>query len=132
MNIAESFVEAMIGLGFGTTLGVDVFIGGVPQSAPSAAWWVLYSGGSPFSKNKTAELQKNYRLNVFYRSTDAKDVYDKMQDLEIALNRPGCINLSDFDTIEVEATLFPTDQDIDSEERTVGLLEVSIKTYYKE
>jgi hypothetical protein len=113
-------------------LGTDVFIGGVPQSAPSTAWWIVSSGGAPNTKNNTAELQKDYSLNVYYRSIDMKSVYDKMSDLEIELNKPNCIALSGYVIIEVEAKTFPVDQDLDSEERTIGLIQVNIRTYYKE
>lgn len=132
MNIAKSFVDFMIANNFGTQFGADIFIGGVPQEAPDSCWWVTNAGGSPGTKNKTAELQKNYVLNIYYRSTDAESVYNEIQSLEIELNKPTCIQLDGFDTIEVEATTFPTDQDLDSEERTIGILVATIKTYYKE
>ena len=132
MNIARSFVDYMIAQGFGTVFGTDIFIGGIPQDAPDTAWWVVSAGGSPGTKNQTAELQKNYVLNIYYRSTDAESVYNEIQSLEIELNKPTCITLAGFDTIEIEATTFPTDQDLESEERTVGLLTATVKTYYKE
>lgn len=132
MNIAESFVDYLISIGFGTALGTDVYIGGVPLDAPSTCWWIISSGGTIISRNQTGEKQKNYLLSVFYRSTDAENVYNELQELEIELNKSNCADLQEFDTIEIEAINFPTDNDIDLEERTVGTIQVAIKTYYKE
>lgn len=132
MNIANDFVTLMISLGYGTVFGTDIFIGGAPQNAPDPCWWVVTSGGSPLKKNITAELQKSYVLDVYYRDIDAEGVYDIIQAFEIEMNKPTCRTLANFDTIEIEAISFPTDQDIDDEERTVGLTQITIRTYYKE
>lgn len=132
MNITRSFIDYMISAGFGTAFNTDVFIGGVPQEAPTASWWLTSAGGGVVGKNVTGEKTKTYLVSVFYRNTDGEDVYNELQALEIELNKPNCVQLSGFDTIEIEAILFPTDNDIDLEERTVGTIQVSIKTYYKE
>lgn len=132
MNIAESVIQYIIDLGFATALNDDIFIGGISQNAPNASWWVITSGGNPVSKNATGEKVKNYLVDIFYRNTDPQDVNNQMQDLEIELNKSACINLTDFDTIEVEAIVFPNDQDIDLQDRTIGTLRLSAITYYKE
>jgi len=132
MNIAKDFADYLITQGFGSAFGTDVFVGGVPANAPNNAWWVVSAGGSPETRNHTGEVRKNYTLNVFYRSSDEESVYNEMQELEIELNKSNCLELTNFDTIEIQATIFPADQDIDSEERTVGTVQVQISTYYKE
>jgi hypothetical protein len=132
MNIARSFTDFLISSGFGTAFGVDVFIGGVPLEAPERSFWVTTGGGSPESRNSSGEVVKNYVLNIYYRSLSTSDVYDTLQNLEILLNSANCIELEDFDTMKIEAILFPTDQDIDSQERTVGTIQLTIQTYYKE
>ena len=132
MNIAKDFADYLITQGFGTVFGTDVFVGGVPANAPDASWWVVSAGGSPETRNQTGEVRKNYILNVFYRSSDEESVYNEMQELEIELNKSNCLQLANFDTIELQATIFPADQDIDSEERTIGTVQVQITTYYKE
>jgi hypothetical protein len=132
MNITQSLAEYLIDEGFGTALGTDIFIGGIPQEAPSASWWLVSAGGSPTSTNQTGEKFKTYLVDIFYRNLEAQDVYNELQSLEIELNKSHCAQLSGFDTMEIEATLFPTDNDIDLEERTVGTIQVTIKTYYKE
>ncbi len=130
MNIAESFVTYMEGLGLGT-LGTDIFIAGAPKSAPASCWWVVLNGGIPL-KTDTGEVQKEYSLNVYYRSNSQSGVYDQLNNFEIEVNKAHCTQLTGFDTIDMSAITFPTDQDLDNEDRTVGLTQVTITTYYKE
>lgn len=128
MNITKSFIQFMEDEGFGT-FGTDIFIGGAPLEAPDPCWWVLSSGGTNTIKTHTGEKVKNYTINVFYRNTDAEDVYETLQTFEEDVNSAGCIQLDTYDTIEMEALLYPTDQDIDLEDRTVGVVEVAITVY---
>lgn len=128
MNIAESFVEYMEDLSMGT-FGSTIYINSVPQDAPDAVWWVVKSGGSPVRKNSTGERVKDYILSVYYRDTDAEQVYELMQDFEEEINSKGCIQLNGYDTIEMEASVFTADQDLDNEDRVVGLLNVRISVY---
>jgi hypothetical protein len=128
MTISKSFATYLQSAGFGT-LGTNLYIGGAPMDAPDTCMWILAGGGSPIVKNQTGEKVKQYFLSVFYRSTDAEDVDDTLHALEVNLNSPTCPQLTDFDTIEIECTSFPTDQDIDNENRTEGLLQVTITNY---
>lgn len=130
MNIAERFARSYLQdeLGIGT-FGQDIFIGSVPQSAPEAAWWLYTSGGGKTADTPVGGSMKQYQLDVLYRSVSAEDVYNKLQELEESINADGCTQLAGYDTIDIEATLFPADQDLDSENRTVGLLQVRITTY---
>ena len=66
---------------------------------------------------------------MYYRSKDQELVYDTLQELEEAINSDKCATLVDYETVEMEATSFPTDQDLDVEDRTVGLLQITITTY---
>lgn len=131
MNIARSFVTYLESLSYGSA-GVDIFIGTVPQNAPDTAMWVLTSGGSSIIKARTGEKIKNYIVNVYYRSKDQELVYETLQELEEAINGDKCSVLTDYETVEMEATSFPTDQDLDVEDRTVGLLQVTITVYSDE
>lgn len=128
MNIAKSFVEYMEDLGMGI-FGTDIFIGNIAIDAPDKAWWVLSSGGASLTKNSTGERIKNYTLSVYYRNTDAEDVYETMQEFEEEINSKHCIQLDTYDTIEMEASVFPTDQDLDNEDRVVGLMQIKISIY---
>lgn len=128
MNITRAFVEYMEGLGLGT-FADDIFIGGAPLNSEDAIWWVIGAGGNSDPKNSTGERIKNYTLDVFYRDTNAEEVYDKMQILEEEVNSKECTELEGYETVDMEAALFPADQDIDNEDRTVGLLQVTLTVY---
>lgn len=131
MNIANSFIQYLVSAGYGT-FGTDLFVGGAPQEAPDEIMWVVAGGGQPIQRADSGEVIKQYILNVFFRSTDQEVVYDTLQELEVELNAGNCTQLANFDTIDMEATQFPADQDLDNEDRSVGLLQVTITTYYKE
>lgn len=128
MNIAKSFVDYMEDLSMGI-FGSTIYINSVPQEAPDAVWWVVKSGGSPIRKNSTGERVKDYNLSVYYRDTDAEQVYELMQDFEEEINSKSCIQLDGYDTIEMEASIFTADQDLDNEDRIVGLMNVRISVY---
>jgi hypothetical protein len=128
MNINEAFIGFLETGGFGT-FGINMYIGGVPLDAPDKALWILAGGGSNVGKNETGEKLKNYIISIFYRNTDAKDVLDTLQEIEELLNANNCITLSGYNVVEVEATQFPVDQDLDNEDRTVGLVQATITVY---
>lgn len=130
MNIAEAFAT-YIDTSTAFTIGQDLFIGQAPSSdkVPDSIMWVEASGGDTERKAHTGERMKSYLVEVRYRNRNYQTVYDTLHDLEEDLNQSECINLSGFETIQVEATTFPIDEDLDSEGRKVGLLAVTITTY---
>lgn len=128
MNISESFAEYMEDNGFGTT-GQSLFIADAPKDGSDSMWWIVAGGGAASIKAHTGEKVKQYIVSVFYRDLDPKIVYDQLQAFEELINTGNCDQLTGFDTIEMEATQFATDQDIESEDRTVGLVQVTITVY---
>lgn len=128
MNISRAFATYLEAEGYGT-FGDDLFIGGVPQGSPDASYWIVAEGGTSTIKNHTGEKLKAYTLSLYYRSTNALDVYDNLQALEEEINSAGCPDLEGFTTVDSEAILFHSDQDLDNEDRTIGLLQVSLTTY---
>lgn len=80
---------------------------------------------------KTGESVKQYIIDIRLRSRDYETVYENLQALEEDINADLCSQLTGYDTIDVEATNFPIDDDLDSEDRKVGLLRVTL-TIYKE
>lgn len=128
MNIARAFAKFMEDNGFGV-FGEDLFIGGVPQTAPNKAWWISFGGGFNLTKNKTGEKEKNYIVNIYYRNLDGEDVYNQLQELEELLNSSDCLEIEEYIITEIEASLFPTDQDLDNEDRTVGTIQATITVY---
>ncbi len=126
MNIAKDFVEYMESLGLGT-FGTNIFISQAPSS-PDNLWWIVGVGGNSVTKNSTGERVKDYRLNVYYRSNDAEDVYNTVQSFEEIINE-GCADLDNYDVVEMEANVFPSDIDLDNEDRIIGLTQVRIQVY---
>lgn len=130
MNLAEAFATYLATM-TGSVLGQDLFIGEAPSSdkVQDSIWWIIDNGGGPIKKNSTGESLKRYQVQIFYRNRNYQTVKDKMFTLEEDLNCDGCTQLTGIDTIDIEATTFPIDNDLDVEDRKVGLLQVNLTTY---
>lgn len=128
MNIARSFCTYLQDQGYGT-FGTNLFIGSIPLTAPDSCYMVKSAGGNNNTRLSTGEKVKDYTLTVYYRSRDAEEVYEVMQALEELCNSNQCATLGGYVLIGMEALLFPADNDIDDEERLIGVLEVQITTY---
>lgn len=130
MNLAATFAPYIATL-TGSTIGQDLFIGQAPSSnkVPDAVWAITTSGGQREIRLSTGENVKNYLLEVRYRNRDYETVYDKLHDLEESLNSSECPTLSGFNVISIEASTFPIDEDLDAEDRKLGLLVATILTY---
>lgn len=130
MNIATSFATYLQSLSI-ATLGQDLFIGTAPSSneAPDTIWWIVANGGGPLRKNQTGETTKSYTVQVYCRNRNYRELADQMSLLEENLNCDKCTQLDGFETVDIEATVFPTDIDLDDEDRKVGLLQATITTY---
>lgn len=130
MSIAEAFATYFATIS-GSIIGQDLIISNAPSSNKIAdsIYWIQASGGGVIKKNQTGENLKSYSVEVRYRNRDYEAVYDNLQSLEEQINSDRCTQLSGFDTVDMEATTFPVDNDLDSEDRKVGLLQVNLVTY---
>lgn len=130
MNIAESFAT-YLATQSGSTIGQDLFIGQAPSSnkVPDSVWSVTASGGAKEISLRSGESVKNYLLEVRYRNRDYETVYNKLHSLEEALNDGDCKELAGFTIISIEATTFPIDDDLDAEDRKIGMLVATIITH---
>lgn len=130
MTIAQSFIKFLETQGCGV-FGQDLFLGRVPNSlnTNTKLFWVIPSGGSVIQKNKTNESIKSYQFLVYYRSNSAREVDEKLFQLEEILNCIACVQLENFEVVDISATQFATKQDLDSENRMVGFLQVRLQTY---
>lgn len=131
MNLAYSFatyIQDELSL---ATIGQDLFIGQIPSSnkAPDEVWSVTASGGDKVTKLSTGESVKQYIVEVRYLSRDYESVYENMQSIEESINADLCTQLTGYDTLDLEATTFPIDDDLESEDRKIGLLQITITTY---
>lgn len=125
-TVSESFIKFLEDQSI-ATFGVDLFLSQVPDDAPDTCYWILTSGGATIQKLKTGEKVKQYFTSINYRSDKAKNIERDLFNLEELLNCAECVQLEGFEVIEIEATQFPSDEDLDNEDRRVGLLQANIK-----
>ncbi len=130
MTITESFIDFLETQGI-ATFGQDLFLRRVPSSLETkdAVYWIIPNGGFPLGRNKTGEMIKQYSFLIYFRSTKAEDVEQKMFALEEMLNCQSCVALTGYEILDVEVNSFSSDGDIDSEDRETSLIQVNIKTY---
>lgn len=130
MNIADSFASFLTGI-TGSTFGQDFFIGQAPSSniVSDSIWWIVASGGNKVTSLRTGEAVKNYQIDIYRRDRDYQTVYDDLQSLEEQLNCDSCTQLEGFETFDIETILFPIDNDLDGEDRKVGLLQATLRIY---
>ena len=81
------------------------------------------------STNKTGEAIKAYNFLIYFRSNEAKTVDETLSALEEMLNCSSCVELDGFELVSINATQFPADQDLDSENRMVGMIQVQLSVY---
>lgn len=132
MTIKEAFAQYMQDvLNLGTTEGDDrdIFLTAVPQQAPDRAWWIVGSGGTPVTDNQTGEKLKEYLLNIFHRDKKDSDLDETLQAFEERINSKHCDALEGYDTIKMTAMGFQSDQDLDAEDRSVGMVQVTVQVY---
>lgn len=127
-TISEAFIAWLETEGVGT-FGTDIFLNQVPQDAPDDCWRVITAGGAPVLKLKTGEKVKQYYTSVYYRGLLNKNVERLLFRLEEKLNSSKCVDISGFDILEIEATQFPSDVDLDNEERRIGFLQATVRLY---
>ncbi len=130
MTISRAFVQFLENQGYGI-FGQNIYLYRVPNSfkAETEVLWIIPSGGNIIGRNRTGEQIKAYQFLVYYRSVSAKKIDEALSELEKTLNCSQCVELPGFELVQVNTTQFPVDQDLDSENRMVGLLRVQLEIY---
>lgn len=130
MTISRAFVKFLEDKGCGI-FGQNIFLYRVPNSLKTQTelYWVIPSGGMKISTNKTGEAIKAYNFLVYFRSNEAKTVDETLSALEEMLNCSSCVELDGFELVSINTTQFPADQDLDSENRMVGMIQVQLSVY---
>lgn len=128
-NIADAFATFLED-NTTATLGQDLFISNAPSSdkAQSDLWWITTNGGNKVQTLTSGEPIKEYNINVYRRHRNYQTVYEDLHSLEDILNCAGCTQLTGFDTLSIEASVLSIDNDLDNEDRKVGLLQATITT----
>lgn len=130
MNIVQSFVDFLESNNV-ATFGQDLFIGGAPSSnkVPDTIYWAVGRGGTVVSANQTGEKVKEYIIELYMRDRDYQTVYDAMQELEELLNCANCVELDGYELIDIHASLMFVDEDLDNEDRKLGMIQVNATTH---
>ena len=128
MTLAQAFVKLLEGYGIP---GQNIFLYRVPNSkkTETEVMWLIPSGGMTTSVSQTGERIKAYQILIYFRSNSAQRVDEVLSHLEEVFNCAGCVQLEGFELVNVEATQFPVDQDLDSENRMVGFIQVQVQVY---
>lgn len=130
-TVSESFIQWLESQGIGV-FNTDIFLNQVPQDAPADCYRVTTSGGNIIQTLRTGEKVKQYFTSIYYRNKKAQLVERNLFALEELINKPQCLELQGFEIISIEANTFATDEDLDSEERSIALLQVNIQIYKKD
>lgn len=138
MNVVRAFANYLQSAGV-ATLGQDLFISRAPSSKklrdmglnPNRIFWIKSGGGGPGTKTVNGSSRKPYVIEIYHRDVNTDGVHDVLQELGEDLSCAGCVTLEGYDVDEIETNGPWTDQDLDNEERDVGLLQITI-TIHKE
>lgn len=130
MNLVESFAK-WLSQEAELTLGQELFKSRAPSgiNAQDGIYWLVGSGGDPETKNINSGYLQTQRIDLFSRDQDPQIVYDNLESLQNLILSAGCMELCDFEVISVSIAGPFVDQDLDNEERQVGLIQISITTY---
>lgn len=130
MTIGKAFIDFLQKKSFGV-FGQNLYLYRVPSTlqTDNDIVWVIPSGGNIVGRNRTGELIKAYTFIVYYRHTSAERVDTFMAELENTLNCAGCVELENYELLEIETSTLPADQDVDSENRMVGQMTVRVQIY---
>lgn len=130
MTVFQSFIKFLETKGCGI-FGQNIYAYRVPNSKKTATeiYWLIPSGGYPVRRTATGQTVKLYQILIYFRSNSAEKVDNTLNALEELLNCSGCVELEDFELVDIQATSFPTDQDLDSENRMVGMVQVQLQVY---
>lgn len=130
MNIVEAFADWLTDHQLiDATLGQNLFISKLSPKAPDTSWRLRLESPGQGRRTVTGELQQPVTISVYLRSKSSKTVYDSLQLLNAEVNSAETLNLNGF-TVSGVSTSGPfIDQDIDDNERDLGLLQVTLNTY---
>lgn len=126
-TVTKSFKDWMVDSGYGV-FGENIFINQF-NTEPDRAFRILTSGGAPTQFMYTGGAIKQYTIDLTMRSNFAEDIEDTLFMMETEINKQKCLRLEGFEIISVQVTQFPVDSDIDSEDRFVGQLSITVELY---
>lgn len=110
------------------TFGQDLYAGEAPSTNEheDPTTWVIMSGGGDNLVYFTGETQKIWGFDIYHRGISFKNAQEFAYKLVTDLTCSDCVQLEGFETIEIVATSTPVDNDRDSEDRKVVLVQASV------
>lgn len=107
------------------TFGQDLFAGGAPSTNENSnpVTWVVMSGGGDNLTFITGEKHQIFGFDIYHRNASFRDAQRFSYKLVSDLTCANCVQLDGFDTIEIAAASTPVDNDRDSEDRKVVLVQ---------
>lgn len=109
------------------TFGQDLFAGEAPSTnnTQDPTVWVVMSGGGNNLTFMTGETHQIFGFDVYYRDVSFKRAQEFAYKLVSDVTCSGCVQLEDFETIDITAGSTPVDNDRDSEDRKVVLVQIT-------
>ena len=113
---------------FGLEFGKNFFYPRVPdEEAP--VYWMTLMGSLLNRKLKTHQNIKEYVFVLNYRDVKAQNVDEKIFEIETVLNHLTCSKLEHFDLYEITTSNLGTYEDVDSEGRFKGSIQIVVKVH---
>lgn len=135
MTLVTAFADYLQSIGVATR-GEDLFTSRAPSSKAldiaghnaNRIFWVKSAPGAPPERSVNGPQRQFHGIDLYHRDLSADAVDETLQMLSDKLSCPGCVHIPGFDVLEIEVEGPWSDQDLDNEERTVGLLQLTITT----
>lgn len=133
MSLVTDFADYLQTLGVATR-GQDLFTSRAPSSQtlrtlgvnPNRIFWVKAAPGGPPERSVDGSQRVSYGLELYHRDLSADDVAGTLEALSDSLQCSGCVTMTGYSVYGISVEGPWTDQDLDNEERTVGLLQITI------
>lgn len=130
MNVVRSFADYLVGIDV-ATLGQDLFISRAPSSnkVGDRIFWLKSGGGTTLSRAVNGSVMQQYIIEIYHRDVNTEGVHETLQGLGDDLSVPGFVTLEDYDLVKLAIDGPWIDQDLDKEERDVGLLRATLTVH---
>lgn len=120
------FLEELLGLEFGK----DLFYMRTPD-VDTPVFWVVQNSGVVSWENKTNEKLKEYSFTLNFRDTSAENVDKTIEKVESILSKLKCIRFKCHYVYRISLSTLPSQDDVDSEDRYRGSLNITLHAYDK-
>lgn len=126
MTPLDSFIKWMEDT-FSLTFAQDLYTGEAPSSLDNEnpVTWVVMNGGGNEMKFLTGETHEIWGFDIRHRNVSFEDAQSFAHELVRKLNCSSCVEFDGYDIIELVANSTPVDNDRDSEDRKVVLIQAS-------